>query len=90
MKDIYQLKSRDGTRNSLKKLLRKDGSESKTYQIKTSAPTLRTGKLSDDSDFIDLSGGPMIAVGKPLQDADGAIVKSIDFAEQLGFLVTFV
>ena len=90
MKEIYKLNSRDGTKNFLRMLFRKDGEESKTFSIKTSAITLRQGKLADGSPFIDLSGGPMIVVGKPLNDADGAVVRSIDFSEKLGFTVTFV
>lgn len=90
MKEVYKLNSRDGTKNSLKMLFRKDGEESKTFIIKTSASTLRTGELNDGSSFIDLSGGPMIVVGKPLEDADNAVVRSIDFTEKLGFTITFV
>lgn len=90
MKEVYKLSSRDGTKNSLKMLFRKDGKESKTFIIKTSALTLRTGKLNEGNPFIDLSGGPMIVVGKPLKDADDAVVRSIDFTETLGYTVTFV
>ena len=89
MKDRYILRS-DGVRNQLIKLPRKDGKESKTFMIKTSSTTLRKGKWSDGSPFIDLSGGPSITVGKPLAEADNAIVRSIDLTPQLGYTVTFV
>lgn len=90
MKEVYHLKTRDGTRNTLKKLFRKDGQESKTFVIKTSASTLREGKLTDGCKFIDLSGGSMIVENRPLEDADNAVVRSIDLTPQLGYTVTFV
>lgn len=89
MKESYILVKDGVIKNSLKMLYRKDGKESKTFIIKTSAPTVRTGKLEDGSSFLDLSSGPMIVVGRPLKEADNAIVRSIDFTEQLGFTVTF-
>ena len=89
MKDRYILRS-DGVRNQLIKLPRKDGEESKTFMVKTSSTTLRRGKWSDGSPFIDLSGGPTITVGKPLEEADNAVVRSIDFSEGFGYTITFV
>lgn len=89
MKDRYILRS-DGVRNQLIKLPRKDGEESKTFMVKTSSTTLRKGKWSDGSPFIDLLGGPSITVGKPLAEADNAVVRSIDLTPQLGYTVTFV
>lgn len=88
MKQRYDLPSY-GVKNSLELLPRKDGSESKTYIVKTSSDIVRTGKTNDGESFLDLSGGPMIVVGKPLKEADNAIVRSIDRSEGFGFTVTF-
>ena len=89
MKDRYILRS-DGVKNQLIKLPRKDGEESKTFMVKTSSATLRRGKWSDGSPFIDLSGGPTITAGKPLEEADNSVVRSIDFSEGFGYTITFV
>ena len=88
MKEKYELSSRDA-KNSLELLPRKDGQESKTYIVKTSSSIVRTGKTNEGDSFLDLSGGPMIVVGKPLKDADNAIVRSIDRSDGFGFTVTF-
>lgn len=73
----------------LEQLSKKDGSESKTYIVKTDSEIIRTGKTNEGHYFIDLSGGPMIVVGKPLIEAEGAIVRSIDTSDVFGFTVTF-
>ncbi len=88
MEDIIKLRSRYGARNYLKKMPKPDGSESKTYVLKTDAPSLRVGNVSDGNKFIDPSGGPMIVVGYKLEEAD-AVVKSIDFIEGYGWTITF-
>lgn len=88
MKDKYILTS-SGVINQLVKLPRKDGQDSKTFIIKTSSSVIRKGRWSDGSSFIDLSGGPTITVGKPLEEADNKIVRSIDLTPQLGYTVTF-
>lgn len=88
MKQKYDLQSY-GAKNYLELLARKDGSESKTYIVKTSSSVVRTGKTNDGDPFLDLSGGPMIIVGKPLKEVDNAVVRSIDFSDGFGFTVTF-
>lgn len=88
MEDIIKLKSRYKEENYLKKLPKSDGSESKTYVLKTDVPTVRIGELNDGSKFIDPSGGPMIIVGYKLEEAK-AVVKSIDFVEGYGWTITF-
>lgn len=88
MKDLIKLKSRDGTENYLKKLIRKDDSESLTYVLKTDVPYLRVGEVDNGKKFIDPSGGPMIMVGNYLEEAK-AVVKSIDFVEGYGWTITF-
>ena len=88
MEDIIKLRSRYGTRNYLKKMPKSDGSESKTYVLKTDAPSLRVGNVSDGNKFIDPSGGPMIVVGYELEEAK-AVVKSIDFVKGYGYTITF-
>ena len=88
MEDIIKLRSRHGAENYLKKLLKPDGSESKTYVLKTDVPTLRVGEVQGGNKFIDPSGGPMIVVGYELEEAK-AVVKSIDFIEGYGWTITF-
>lgn len=88
MNDIIKLKSRDGAQNFLKVMPKLDGSESKTYVLKTDSPNLRVGYLSEGYTFIDPSGGPMIRVGERLEEAN-AVVKSIDFIKGYGWTITF-
>lgn len=88
MEDIIKLRSRYGTVNYLKKMPKLDGSDSKTYVLKTDTPTLRTGEVQGGNKFIDPSGGPMIVVGCELKEAK-AVVKSIDFVEGYGWTITF-
>ena len=72
----------------LKKMPLPDGSESKTYVLKTDVPTLRVGEVQGGNKFIDPSGGPMIVVGYELEEAN-AKVKSIDFVTGFGHTITF-
>lgn len=89
MEDIIKLRSRYGAVNYLKKMPEPDGSESKTYVLKTDSPNLRVGYLSSNSyTFIDPSGGPMIRVGCKLEEAN-TVVKSVDFIQGYGWTVTF-
>lgn len=88
MEDIIKLRSRHGTVNYLKKIPKLDGSDSKTYVLKTDTPTLRAGEVQGGNKFIDPSGGPMIVVGYELKEAK-AVVKSIDFVEGYGYTITF-
>ena len=91
MENIIKLKSRYGARNYLKKMPKSDGSESKTYVLKTDTPSLRVGEVGGTCyihKFIDPSGGPMIVVGCELEEAK-AVVKSIDFVEGYGWTITF-
>ena len=83
MEDIIKLRSRYGTVNYLKKMPKPDGTDSKTYVLKTDVPTLRVGEVQGGNKFIDPSGGPMIMVGCKLEEAK-AVVKSIDFVEDYG------
>ena len=88
MEDIIKLRSRYGAVNYLKKMPKLDGSESKTYVLKTDMPTLRVGEVQEGNKFIDPSGGPMIVVGYKLEEAK-AVVKSIDFVKDYGYTITF-
>ena len=88
MKDIIKLRFRYEAENYLKKMPKPDGSESKTYVLKTGMPTLRVGEVQGGNKFIDPSGGPMIVVGYELEEAK-AVVKSIDFVEGYGWTITF-
>ena len=87
MKDLIKLNSRDKSKNYLKKLIKKDDSESLTYVLKTDSPYIRTGRLDNGSEFVDPSGGPMIIVGDYLEEAN-AVVESIDFVEGFGCTIT--
>lgn len=88
MEDIIKLRSRYEAINYLKKMSKPDGSESKTYVLKTGIPTLRVGEVQGGNKFIAPSGGPMIVVGYELEEAK-AVVKSIDFVEGYGWTITF-
>ena len=88
MEDIIKLRSRYRAVNYLKKMPKPDGSESKTYVLKTNIPTLRVGEIQGGNKLIDPSGGPMIVVGDYLEEAE-AVVKSIDFTIGYGYTITF-
>ena len=88
MEDIIKLRSGYKAVNYLKKMPKPDGSESKTYVLKTDVPTLRVGEVQGGNNFIDPSGGPMIVVGYELEEAN-AKVKSIDFVTGFGHTITF-
>lgn len=88
MEDIIKLRSRYEAINYLKKMPKPDGTDSKTYVLKTDAPTLSVGEVQGGNKFIDPSGGPMIVVGCELEEAK-AVVKSIDFVEDYGWTITF-
>ena len=88
MEDIIKLRSRYGTVNYLKKMPKPDGTDSKTYVLKTDVLTLRAGKVQGGNKFIDPSGDPMIVVGCELEEAK-AVVKSIDFVEGYGWAIIF-
>ena len=88
MEDIIKLRSRYEAINYLKKMSKPDGTDSKTYVLKTDVPTLRAGEVQGGNKFIDPSGGPMIVVGCELEEAK-AVVKSIDFVESYGWTITF-
>lgn len=87
MDDIIKLSSRGINDNYLKKMSKTDGSESKTYVLKTEY-NLRAGFVDDIHKFVDPAGGPMIVEGEYLKDAD-AKVKFIDSIVGVGYLITF-
>ena len=88
MEDIIKLRSRYRAENYLKKMPKPDGTDSKTYVLKTDVPTLRVGEVQGGNKFIDPSGGPMIVEGSLLEEAN-AVVKSIDFIAGYGHTITF-
>ena len=88
MKEIIKLHSRGEVNNYLKKMLKPDGSECKTYALKTDIPYLRVGTVEGGKKFIDPAGGPMIVEGHMLEEA-GAVVINIDHARGQGYLITF-
>lgn len=88
MEDIIKLRSGYRAKNYLKKMPEPDGTESKTYVLKTDMPTLGVGEVQGGNKFINPSGGPMIVVGCELEEAK-AVVKSIDFVKGYGWTITF-
>lgn len=62
-----------------------DGSESKTYVLKTDMPTLRVGEVQGENDP---SGGPMTVIGYELEEAKAA-VRSTDSVKGYGWTITF-
>ena len=91
MEDIIKLRSRYEAINYLKKMPKPDGTDSKTYVLKTDTSSLRVGEVGGTCyihKFIEPSGGPMIVVGYKLEEAD-VVVKSIDFIEGYGWTITF-
>ena len=88
MGDIIKLNSRGGENNYLKKMPRLDGSESKTYVLKTESQYIRAGYVDEKHKFIDPSGGPMIVEDSILPEA-GAKVTSITFVSGYGHTITF-
>ena len=88
MEDIINLKSRGDTNNYLRKMKKADGSESKTYVLKSEVPYIRVGWVDERHKYIDPSGGPMIAEGLLLKEAN-AVVKLIDFVVGYGHIITF-
>lgn len=86
-KKIIKLKSRYDENNYLKLMPKSDGSESKTYLLKTENPFINTGYDEDKKFFVDPSGGPLITIGKELKDI--GVVKSIDLVYGYGYFITF-
>lgn len=84
MKEIIILKSRDGSKNYLKRL----EDNPKTYLLKTEFDTVRVSEDEQGYVFVDPSGGPFIARGAYLDEAD-AVVKSIDYLKGRGFTIIF-
>lgn len=88
MKDLIKLISRDGDISYLERFPKGNDFKSSSYILKTNAPYLRTGKTANEGFFIDPSGGPMIVVGSTLFEAK-AVVKSIEFMDDVGWIITF-
>ena len=87
MKEIISLKT-NYRENYLKRIAKTDGSESKTYVLKTDSDVVRTGVTPEGNNFLAPSGGPMIVVNEELEEAN-AVVSSIDFTENYGWTITF-
>ncbi len=87
MEKEIKLNSRYGENNYLKLMPKPDGSESKTYLLKTENPYIGTGYLSDNRFYVDPSGGPFMAVGDELPEV--GVIKSIDLVYGYGYFITF-
>lgn len=86
MKEIIILKSRDGSKNYLRRL---SEDNPKTYLLVTELETVGVGQDSEGNvTHIDPSGGPFIAKGAYLDEAD-AVVESFDHLKGKGFTITF-
>lgn len=88
MEDIIKLQSREDVNNYLKKMKRVDGSESKTYMIKTNSPHLKSGYVDGNKKFIELFRGPIMIEGVYSPEAN-AVVESIDWIDGRGYTITF-
>ena len=82
MRKIIVLKSRDGTKNYLEQL------KDKIYLLVSEFSTVRVSSDEQGYLFVDPSGGPFIARGAYLVEAD-AVVESIDHLDGKGFTITF-
>ena len=87
MEKIYKLKSRGGENNYLKLMPKSDGSESKTYLLKTENSYLGTGYLDNKRFYVDPSGGPILVVGDNIPEL--GTIKSINLVYGYGYFITF-
>lgn len=88
MNDIIKLKSRYNTKNYLERVVMDNNSKLKTYVLITDSILIRVGRDTGEYKFIDPSGGPMITVGCKLKEVN-AVVKSITFNKDYGWIITF-
>lgn len=66
--------------------------EYKKYKVDPSIGSFRAGLIPDDPNhfsFIDPSGGPFLAVGDRVPEANNAIIKSIESVKGEGIFITF-
>lgn len=68
MEDIIKLNSHDGTTNYLKKLNTKSYKGRQAYVLRSPYDFIRRGKIDDNSEFVDPSGGPMLVEGDTLNN----------------------
>ncbi len=87
MNDIIQLKLSTEEHNYLRKLPKLDGSESFTYKLCTSNPSIEAGFLGN-SKYIRPAGGPVITENDFLEEAE-AIVDHVDYVLGYGYTVSF-
>lgn len=88
MDDIIKLRSRYKAKNYLERVNIESNKDSKTYVLKTDTQMIRVGYTNNGAYFVDPSGGPMIVVESKLEEAN-AIVSSISFIKELGYIITF-
>ena len=82
-----RLQTHDGSKNYLEEI---EGRPNQYKLVSCCPDFVRCGNISDGSEFVDPSGGPMIIVGCPLEDYDPVtrIVESITFEKGVGHIVT--
>lgn len=90
METPVKLPSISGHQNSLKKLIRTDGSPSYTYALISEASVwdIRVSKELRTVKWIDPPGGPRISVGEPIRGTDFGVVKYIDKTDRY-YVITF-
>ena len=81
-----RLQTHDGSNNYLEEI---EGRPNQ-YKLVCAVDSLRGGSLPDGKEFIDLSGGPMIVVGNPLECYESVKpkVKNISHEKGIGYIIT--
>lgn len=87
MKDTIKLTSRGEEHHYLRLLKKVGGGDSSSYLLKSSTTNVKIG-YREGKMFIIPSGGPEIAVGELLEDAN-MVVNKIDFIAGTGYIITF-
>ena len=88
MDNIINLNSKRDIKNRLIKIKKADGSESKTYILKSEIPYIMVGWTNENHKFIEPSGGPRIIENSILPEAN-AKVETITFVKNYGYTITF-
>ena len=82
-----RLQTHDGSKNYLEEM---EGRPNQYKLVSCCPDFVRGGNISDGSEFIDPSGGPMIVVGNPLECYEPVKpkVKSISHEKGVGYIIT--
>jgi hypothetical protein len=88
MEKEIRLKSKGGEHNYLKLMNKVDGSESKTYLLKTESPIISSGFADNGKKYIIPPGGPLFQVGEFCEQVN-ARVRFIDWVYGYGYFIEF-